>query len=227
MRYQWINISSIWLSALLFVLMAPGCKREKPRTVEVTTNKGAFTIRLYNETEKYRKNFVSLVEEGFYDSLLFHRVIPDVIIQGGDPDSRNAAPGKFLGRGNVDYTIDPDFRYVHTYGAVSGARTPDEVNPQKKSSGSQFFIVIGHPVTDKDLDKIEKEKKIKYTPEQRRLYKLVGGIPQFDKEYSVFGEVVKGMDVVKKISRVQRDANDRPAEDVRMYMKIAEEYNEE
>lgn len=220
------KLLSIWL-LLAFFFLAPGCNRERPRIVEVTTDKGEFTIRLYEETEKYRKNFVRLVKDGFYDSLLFHRVIPDVIIQGGDPDSRTAAPGKYLGKGNVDYTIDPDFRYVHTYGAVSGARTPDEVNPQKKSSGSQFFIVIGHPVTDQDLNKIEKEKGMRYTPEQRRLYKLVGGIPQFDQEYTVFGEVVKGMDVVKQISRVPRDANDRPSEDVRMFMKIAEKNNEE
>ncbi len=226
MTYRPIKLSPIWLP-LMFFLLAMSCNREKPCTVEVTTNKGEFTIRLYDETEKYRKNFVSLVEDGFYDSLLIHRVIPDVIIQGGDPDSKNAVPGKFLGRGNVEYTIDPDFRYVHTYGAVSGARTPEEVNPQKKSSGSQFFIVMGHPVTDQDLDEIEKEKGFRYTPEQRRLYKLVGGIPQFDQEYSVFGEVVEGMDVVKQISRIQRDANDRPAEDVRMYMKIAENNNEE
>ena len=226
MKCQWGKLFFLGLS-LAFVFLVAGCAKEKPNTVNVSTEFGDFTIRLYDETEKYRENFVQLVQEGFYDSLLIHRVIPDIIIQGGDPDSRNAAKGKFLGRGNVDYTIPPDFRYVHTFGAVSGARTPDEVNPQKNSSGSQFFIVMGNPVTDQDLDKVEKDKGFQYTPEQRRLYKLVGGIPQFDKEYSVFGEVAEGMEVVKKISRLRRDANDRPVEDVNMFMKIAEGSNEE
>lgn len=208
--------------AILSLALAIGCTGSSPSTVEVETNQGAFGIKLYDETTKYRKNFVKLVEDGFYDSLLFHRILPDMIIQGGDPESRNAPKGKFLGRGNVDYTIDPDFRYVHTYGAVSGARVPNEANPKKESSGSQFFVVIGRPVTDEELNQIEQEKGFTYTPEQRRLYKLVGGIPQFDKEYSVFGEVTDGMDVVKKISRLAKDANDRPEEDVIMTMKIAE-----
>lgn len=210
-----------WLSFAVFVLVT-GCAKDQPNSVTVSTNFGDFTIQLYEETEKYRENFVSLVQEGFYDSLLMHRLIPDIIIQGGDPESRDAPKGKFLGRGNVDYTIPPDFRYVHTYGAVSGARTSDAVNPQKNSSGSQFFIVMGNPVTDEQLDQIEKDKGFQYTPEQRRLYKLVGGIPQFDKDYSVFGEISEGMEVVKKISRLPRDANDRPVDDVRMFMKIAD-----
>ncbi|HLT94225.1 MAG TPA: peptidylprolyl isomerase [Membranihabitans sp.] len=207
---------------ILSLTMMWGCNRPQPSKVQVTTNQGAFVINLYEETDQYRKNFINLVSEGFYDSLLFHRILPDVIIQGGDPESRNAPKGKFLGRGGVDYTIASDFRYVHTYGAVSGARLSNEVNPRKESSGSQFFIVIGYPVTDEDLDRIEQEKGFKYTPEQRRLYKLVGGIPQFDKEYSVFGEVTDGMDVVKKISRMPRDANDRPEKDVLMTMKITD-----
>lgn len=226
MMYRLIRFSTFWMVFIIMVVTL-GCSDEKPHVVDVTTNLGDLSIRLYDETENYRENFVNLVEEGFYDSLLFHRVIPDMIIQGGDPESRNAPQGKFLGRGNVDYTIKPDFRYVHTYGAVSGARQPDQVNPQKESSGSQFFIVIGNSVTDAQLDRIEEEKGFEYTPEQRRLYKLVGGIPQFDKEYSVFGEVTEGMEVVKKISRTRTDPNDRPLEDVRMFMKIGDESNEE
>lgn len=216
-RNTYRNLAFCTLTLALTMLF--GCSGSSPSRVEVTTNQGNFEIRLYDETIQYKKNFIKLAEEGFYDSLLFHRVIPDVIIQGGDPESRHAPKGKFLGRGNVDYTIAPDFRYVHTYGAVSGARLSNEVNPRKESSGSQFFIVVGHPVTDADLDQIEQERGFTYTPEQRRLYKLVGGIPQFDKEYSVFGEVTEGMDIVKKISRLARDANDRPVEDVIMMMK--------
>jgi len=213
-----------WVSAFLLLL---GCSQSEIQLIDVTTSQGDLTIRLYDETDKYRKNFVKLVQENFYDSLLIHRILPDVLIQGGDPESRNAPAGKFLGRGNLDYTLPPDFRYVHTYGAVSGARLPDEVNPGKESSASQFFIVIGRPVTDEQLDQIEKEKGFTYTPEQRRLYKLVGGIPQFDKAYSVFGEVTQGMEIVKKISRMERDANDRPVEDVRLFMKAQENNNEE
>ncbi len=226
MKYMLNKLSTLWIP-LMAIFWLVGCAKEKPNIVEITTNEGDITIQLYEETVKYRKNFARLVQEGFYDSLLFHRVMPDLIIQGGDPESKNALKGKFLGRGNVDYTIDPDFRYVHTYGAVSAARKPDEVNPLKKSSGSQFFIVMGHPVTDQELDQIENQKDFKYTPEQRRLYKLVGGIPSFDKEYSVFGEVKEGMEVVKKISRVSTDPNDRPVEDVRMFMKIAVDNHEE
>ena len=221
MKYELIKACKIGCMLLGLSLLI-GCTQSTPSAVVVNTNHGEFQINLYDETTQYRKNFVKLVEDGFYDSLLFHRVLPDLIIQGGDPESRNAPKGKFLGRGNVDYTIEPDFRYVHTYGAVSGARMPNEVNPKKESSGSQFFVVIGRPVTDEELNQIEQDKGFTYTPEQRRLYKLVGGIPQFDKEYSVFGEVTEGMDVVKKISRLAKDPNDRPEEDVIMTLKIAE-----
>ncbi len=226
MKYRWSRFTTYSL-ALVLGFWLYGCAKEKPQLVEITTNEGKITLQLYEETAQYRKNFVQLVEDGFYDSLLFHRVIPDMIIQGGDPESKHALPGKFLGRGELDYTIQPDFQFVHTYGAVSGARKPDSVNPTKKSSGSQFFIVMGHPVTDRDLDQVEKEKGFKYTPEQRRLYKLVGGIPSFDKEYSVFGEVKDGMNVVKNISRLSSDPNDRPVDDVRMYMKIVDNTHEQ
>ncbi len=224
MTYRTNNILSLFL--LIFVLVS-ACTKDQSNRVLISTDFGEFSVKLYDETAKYRKNFIELAQVGFYDSLLFHRILPDLIIQGGDPQSRNAPKGKFLGTGNVDYEIAPDFRYVHTYGALSAARKPDEVNPQKKSSGSQFFIVVGHSVTDQELDMVEKDKGFEYTPEQRRLYKLVGGIPEFDMDYSVFGEVTDGMDVVKKISRLRRDANDRPVEDVRMFMKIEDENNEE
>lgn len=217
MKHRWINTLKNWCPLAVIVLIF-GCSKTIPSKVQVETSLGDMTIELYEETTQYRENFIELVQEGFYDSLLFHRVLPDLIIQGGDPESRNAPQGKFLGRGNVDYTIPADFRYVHTYGAVSGARLSDQVNPRKESSGSQFFIVIGHPVDDEELDQVEKEKGFTYTPEQRRLYKLVGGIPQFDHDYSVFGEVTVGMEVVKKISRLSTDANDRPVKDVMMFM---------
>lgn len=205
---------------LLLLLFAGGCKSPTDQTVVVNTPAGEFEIRLYDETVKYRDNFLTLVKNNYYDSLLFHRVIPDVIIQGGDPSSKNAPQDKFLGEEDVNYTLPPDFRYVHTYGAVAAARKGDSANPRKRSSGAQFFIVMGPPVSDEDLNKIEKEKNFTYTEEQRRLYKLIGGLPQFDQDYTVFGEVVSGMDVVEKISRAPRDPDDRPAKDVPMSVKL-------
>lgn len=220
MKYLLIKTLRFWWTPV-FLMAVWACSEPDSSDVLMTTNQGAVSIHLYEQTTKYHKNFVKLVEEGFYDSLLFHRVMADMMIQGGDPESKNAPSGKFLGKGNLDYTIQPDFRYVHTYGAVSAARLPDQVNPGKESSASQFFIVIGRPVTDEELNKIEKDKGFRYTPEQRRLYKLVGGIPQWDKEYSVFGEVTDGMEVVKKISRIKTDPNDRPVQDVLMTMKMS------
>lgn len=213
------------ISVLLLMFLA-ACQKPAADSVVITTPLGDISVRLYDETREYQKNFISLTKEGFYDSLLFHRVIPDIIIQGGDPDSKYAPAGKYLGRGGVDYTLKPDFRYVHTYGAVAAARRPDQVNPQKESSGSQFYIVMGHPVSDKDLDRIESEKGFRYTEEQRKLYKLIGGIPEFDGDYTVFGEVTAGMDAVERISRTPRDADDRPREDIRMEIKLKNENGE-
>lgn len=216
-----------WLIFMLLIFSFSACKSHSDNEVIIQTSVGSFTIKLYDETTKYRKNFLSLVKEEYYDSLLFHRIIPDQIIQGGDPESKNAPPGKFLGTGDVEHTLAPDFRYVHTYGAVAAARKNDEVNPQKRSSGAQFFIVIGEPVTDQKLDQIEKEKGFTYTEEQRKLYKLIGGLPMFDRDYSVFGEVVSGMEVVKKISRSTRDANDRPVDDIPMVITLNSDHDKE
>lgn len=210
---------------IIFILCLSACKSHSDDQVIVQTPAGQFTIKLYDETTQYRKNFLSLVQKKYYDSLLFHRVIPDRIIQGGDPESKNAPPGKFLGTGDVEHTLPADFRYVHTYGAVAAARKNDDINPKKRSSGAQFFIVIGEPVTDDDLDQIEKEKRFTYTEEQRKLYKLIGGLPDLDREYSVFGEVISGMDVVKKISRSAHDADDRPIEDIPMIISLNSDYD--
>jgi len=225
MRNRLDDLWTLLATVILLGFFLTGCKSSSDNIVIVSTPSGDFTIRLYDETVKYKENFLSLVKNKYYDSLLFHRVIPDVIIQGGDPSSRNAPQGKFLGTDDVDYTLPPDFRYVHTYGAVAAARKNDSVNPKKRSSGAQFFIVIGHPVSDEDLDKIEKEKNFTYTEEQRRLYKLIGGLPMFDKDYSVFGEVISGMDVVEKISRSTRDPDDRPTKDIPMSMNISADHD--
>lgn len=191
------------------------CQPTEDVTLRISTDYGDIDLLLYNETEDYKENFIKLVEEGFYNDLLFHRVLPGQLIQGGDPQSKGAVKGKYLGQNDVGYQLKPDFRYVHTKGAIAAARTSTN-NPQKLSSGSQFYIVLGQSVTDAQLDKVEQEKGFKYTIEQRKLYKLTGGSPQYDHDYSVFGEVIDGLDVVEKIAGLRTDPNQRPVEDVKM-----------
>lgn len=196
------------------------CGGEKDRMVLIETNYGNIKIRLYNSTPKHRDNFIKLAEEGFYDGTLFHRVINGFMIQGGDPDSRNAAPGQMLGNGGPGYEIDAEIGAIHTKGAVAAARTADNVNPEKKSSGSQFYIVQGIQMTDPQLDAIERQKGIKYSPEQRELYKTIGGSPNLDMDYTVFGEVVEGLEVIDKIAMIPSGRMNRPSEDVKMTVKV-------
>lgn len=177
-------------------------------------------VLLYNSTPKHRDNVIKLVKEGFYDGLLFHRVIQNFMIQGGDPDSRNASPQQMLGQGGPGYTIDAEIGAHHFKGALSAARLPDQINPDKQSSGSQFFIVQGYKVQDQELDRWEQEKGIKYTPEQRKLYREVGGYPFLDNDYTVFGEVVDGLDVIDKIAAVPVGAADRPIKDLKMKISL-------
>jgi peptidyl-prolyl cis-trans isomerase B (cyclophilin B) len=198
-------------------------KRDRKKDVLIETTMGYMTIRLSDSTPLHRDNFLKLVKVGFYDSLLFHRVIKDFMIQGGDPNSRRAAPGQPLGSGGPGYTVPAEFRktFFHKKGVIAAARTGDEVNPQRASSGSQFYIVQGKIFTDAGLDSTEtfrlKGKKI--PPEQRQVYKTIGGTPHLDQAYTVFGEVVKGMEVLDKIAAVEtskaRD-RDRPVKDVRI-----------
>lgn len=202
----------IFLCALLF----SACK-EKENKALISTDYGDITILLYDSTPKHRDNFIKLANEGFYDDLLFHRVIDQFMIQGGDPDSKNSPAGTRLGMGGPGYEIDAEIGSPHLYGAVSAART---VNEAKRSSGSQFFIVTGTKQSDNELTLYEQRKKIKYNDEQRRIYKEMGGYPALDMEYTVFGEVLSGMDVVEKIAKLEKDANDRPLQDVKMKIKM-------
>lgn len=202
------------LFAITFCLTS--CE-EKEKKALISTDYGDITVLLYDSTPKHRDNFIKLVNEGFYDGLLFHRVIDQFMIQGGDPDSKNAAAGVRLGTGGPGYEIDAEIGSPHLYGALAAARTP---NAAKRSSGSQFYIVTGRPQTDNDLDINEKRMNIKYNEEQRRIYKELGGYPPLDMEYTVFGEVLSGMDVVEKIAKIEKDANDRPVKDVRMTIKM-------
>jgi cyclophilin family peptidyl-prolyl cis-trans isomerase len=183
---------------------------------------GNMEIMLYNQTPLHRDNFIKLAEEGYFNDLLFHRVINGFMIQGGDPNSRDADAGTQLGSGGPGYTIPAEFvdTLVHIKGALAAARTGDGMNPKKASSGSQFYIVQGRPIMDAQLDALEGQKNIRYTTEARTILKTDGGTPFLDKEYTVFGRVVKGLDVIDKIAAAPTLSGDRPRDDVKMKVKV-------
>jgi cyclophilin family peptidyl-prolyl cis-trans isomerase len=187
--------------------------------LKIHTSYGDMVIKLYNETPLHRDNFLKLAQEKFFDSLLFHRVIKGFMIQGGDPLSKNANPTQMLGSGDNGYTIPAEFNsnLIHKKGALAAARTE---NPKKESSGCQFYIVQGKPMTDAELNMMEQRNGIKYTEAQRNAYKTVGGTPFLDMNYTVFGEVISGLDVIDKIAAVQTQPGDRPAQDVRMTVTV-------
>ena len=193
-------------------------KMEKETLVEMNTSYGKIVLKLYNDTPLHRDNFIKLVNEGVYDGLLFHRVIDKFMIQGGDPNSRDAQPGKMLGDGTLGYNVPAEFRpgLFHKRGTLCAAREGDEVNPKKESSSSQFYIVQGRVWSEADLDRMEQYMNKKFTEEQRKAYTTVGGTPHLDGEYTVYGEVVEGMEVVDKIAAAKRDRFDRPLEDIRI-----------
>ena len=275
------------LFTILLLVTVVGCssttgkkkKKEKTKYVLIETPYGDMKVKLYNQTPLHRDNFIKLVNDGFYDSLLFHRVIKNFMIQGGDPDSKGAAQGVMLGNGGPGYDIDAEFvpELFHKKGAVAAAREGDDVNPEKKSSGSQFYIVQGKVFSLDDLAKMEERinlprkrkffdnfirdpqnAKIKlrldslnrikdyktlnteveaivkdietqmdsqdllfhYTEEQKKAYSTIGGTPHLDQNYTVFGEVVEGLNVIDSIAAVQTDKNNRPVVDVMMKMKV-------
>lgn len=176
------------------------------------TDQGVIEGILYNNTPLHSDNFRKLAKKGFYNGLLFHRVIPDFMIQGGDPDSKNAKDGQQLGDGDVGYRIPAEFKYeyFHKRGALAAAR---DDNPKKESSGCQFYIVDGKTYTEADLKKVEQRFDRKIPDTQKQIYKSVGGAPFLDGNYTVFGEVTSGMDVVEKIVNQKRNSSDRPQVD--------------
>ena len=237
--------------------------------VLLQTSMGDITLLLYGDTPLHTENFVKLVNEGFYNGVLFHRVINEFMIQAGDPESKNAPAGKMLGSGDPGYTLEAEFVYpkhFHKRGALAAARTGDDMNPERRSSGSQFYIVTGKAYNESQLAQMEKqmammqkqeifnklveehrdsvmamrrnrdqaglqklqeelvaiteqkaaENPAKMTPEQRQAYSTIGGTPHLDGSYTVFGEVIEGMDVVDKIQNVETGAADRPVEDVKI-----------
>lgn len=211
------------LLALSFLCLNAFAAKPKNTYVKISTNYGVVYIKLYNETPKHRDNFIKLIKDGTLDSTLFHRVIQNFMIQGGDPDSKNAPSGKVLGDGDLGYTVPAEFvpTLFHKRGALAAAR---DNNPAKASSASQFYIVQGKKYTDAELDAIEKGRLggRKIPEDQREAYKTIGGAPFLDQSYTVFGEVVKGMQMVDNICTVKTDRNDRPLTDIPMQVSLVE-----
>lgn len=182
------------------------------------TSMGDITIALYDNTPLHKENFLKLVKSDYYNDILFHRIIQGFMIQTGDPDSKGAPAGKMLGSGGPDYTIPAEFRKenYHKRGAVAAARQGDQVNPTKASSGSQFYIVDGKKFTQAELSQITMSYGTTFTKEQIEVYTTIGGAPFLDMQYTVFGEVVEGMDVVDKIAAQKKDRFDRPFNDIKI-----------
>lgn len=182
------------------------------------TTFGDITVALYDDTPQHKANFIKLVNDKFYDGVLFHRIIKGFMIQGGDPNSKTAKAGQRLGDGDVGYTIPAEFvaGHYHKRGALAAAREPDQANPQKASSGCQFYIVDGTVYDNDKMTLIAQRTGKTFSPEQVQAYTTVGGAPWLDGDYTVFGEVIKGMDVVDKIAGQQKDGNDRPLEDIKI-----------
>jgi cyclophilin family peptidyl-prolyl cis-trans isomerase len=197
-------------------------KEEAPKPIHdqkvlISTDYGDMIVKLYDATPKHRDNFIKLVKDGFYDSLLFHRVIKGFMIQGGDPESKHAQLGVMLGNGDVGYTIPAEFNdsLFHKKGALCAARTN---NPEKASSGCQFYIVQGQVLNSDQLAQMAQRGAM--TEEQKKVYSTIGGTPFLDHNYTVYGEVIEGLDVIDKIAAVQTAPGDRPVQDVRMKMKL-------
>ena len=207
---------------LFFSINGFSQKGEKQTKVLISTSYGDIKLALYNETPQHRDNFIKLVKGGFYNGTLFHRVMQNFMIQGGDPESKNAAPKQMLGNGGPGYTVPAEFNanLIHKKGALAAARQPDSVNPNKASSGSQFYIVQGKTVKKDDLDKMAKKKGITYTDAQVKVYETLGGYAPLDMDYTVFGEVIEGLDVVDKIAAQKVARGNRPHEDIKMTVTI-------
>ena len=206
-----------------------GQAKEKRSVVRIETSEGTIRVALFDDTPAHRDNFLELAASGFYEGILFHRVIQDFMIQAGDPESRHAEPGMKLGDGDNGYTLIPEFRVpvlYHWRGALAMARESDDINPERRSSGCQFYIVYGKKQSPADIrkasEKLEKND-VTLTSEMIYEYEHKGGVPHLDGTYTVFGEVIEGMDVVRHIQLVSTDENDRPLEDVVIKKMVVEQ----
>jgi peptidyl-prolyl cis-trans isomerase B (cyclophilin B) len=205
--------------ALTFSLLAHSQERVK---VKISTKYGDMVAELYDETPIHRDNFIKLVKEGFYDGTLFHRVIPGFMIQGGDPVSKDDTPNTRIGNGGPGYTLPAEFnpQFFHKKGALAAARMGDAVNPKKESSGSQFYIVEGQVYDNNTIDLFAKRMGAEFIPAQKKAYTTVGGTPHLDANYTVFGELVEGLEIISKISNVTRDKNNLPKDKVIINISI-------
>jgi cyclophilin family peptidyl-prolyl cis-trans isomerase len=220
------------LGILVAVMLVSGAQAqhnatEKPVRVEIKSTAGTLVVELFNETPQHRDNFIKLVKEGAYDSLLFHRVIPAFMVQGGDPDSKRAKEGAMLGNGGPGYTLKAEIvpGLIHRRGALAAARLPDPVNPGRDSNGSQFFIVHGKTFQPRELDLLAQRSArmgtpVSYTPEQQAIYASEGGAPHLDGAYTVFGQLVEGFEVLDVIAAMPCDERDRPLSDIRIFMRL-------
>lgn len=196
------------------------------QTIAFKTTEGDFKIKLYDETPLHTENFVKLVKSGYYNNVLFHRVIEGFMIQTGDPNSREAVSGQSLGEGGPGYTIPAEFKQnlFHKKGAVAAARLGDQVNPSKSSSGSQFYIVQGQVLSPDQLDMlVNSGRHESFTPEQKKAYTTVGGTPHLDNNYTVFGEVTEGLEVIDQIAAAKTDQRNRPLSDIKILNAYIEE----
>ena len=205
--------------ALTFSLLAHSQDRVK---VKISTKYGDMVAELYDETPIHRDNFIKLVKEGFYNGILFHRVIPGFMIQGGDPVSKDDTPNTRIGNGGPGYTLPAEFnpQFFHKKGALAAARMGDAVNPKKESSGSQFYIVEGQVYDNNTIDLFAKRMGVELSLAQKKAYATVGGTPHLDANYTVFGELVEGLEIISKISNVTRDKNNLPKDKVIMNISI-------
>ena len=223
-RTMVLMLSFLFLPLLMTATESAGDRKQ----VRIETTLGTMVVELYDETPEHRDNFLKLAEEGFYDGLLWHRVIKGFMAQGGDPKSKGAESGMRLGNGGPGYTvpaeIDPQF--VHVKGALAAARQGDQVNPARRSSGSQFYIVQGRAVSSQMLQGVVRNiaqatgAPFSYTPDQIAAYEELGGTPHLDMQYTVFGRVIEGLDVLDAICAAQVAGSNRPLEDISMRMEV-------
>ncbi|MEZ4896263.1 MAG: peptidylprolyl isomerase [Saprospiraceae bacterium] len=214
------SLIHLFFGALVMLALSQCQSGAKDVKFEIETPYGTMQGILYKETPLHQANFIKLAKAGYYDGLLFHRVMPGFMIQGGDPESRTAQPGQPLGMGGPDYKIDAEIGKFHYKGALAAARQADQVNPAKQSSGSQFYIVEGQKFEEPFLDQMEQQKGIKYDQEARQKYMELGGYPPLDNDYTVFGLVTEGLNVIDSIANVPRDQADRPLQNVPMKVRI-------
>ena len=215
-----------YLFLVIFILVLSDLPAQNVfKKILIETSLGDITIVLFEETPMHAENFLDLIKTGIYEDILFHRVINNFMIQTGDPTTRGADKGTLLGTGGPGHTVPAEFHpsLYHKKGALAAARQGDQTNPERASSGSQFYIVQGAVFTEDQLSQMEiRQMHIKFTEDQRQVYTNIGGTPHLDYEYTVFGEVIDGLDVVDKIAAVQTDENNRPLEDISLRMKIIE-----